>query len=291
MCFFKDILKFFSELCNPKEEQIDNQEQQINDIISNDIQNKDTNIYSYNNENNIILEGNNLKIQNESGNLFNEDNILLNERGLMNGINKISGVTKFGPNKFYDNNEPINDYIVNYNDSIDSLFTIKYFNDKKKYFINSETLLQNNTDSYLFLKITNKLKIIEKDYYISLGEIHLKINSENNEKINILITYEDNNSNEYNFDKSKKNITIGRENCDIPLNTLNYSRIQCSIIFDENENCWFFYDGNGIKESLNGCWLFLNFDWEINENIILRIGNNVFKISLENNNENNKNNY
>lgn len=289
MCNF---LKFFIELCQPQIEQIDNQEQINNEIISNDIQNKDTNIYSYNNDiNNILLEGNNLIIQNESGNLFRDDIIKLNERGLINSNNKISGITKFGPNKFYDNNEPINDYILNYNNSIDTLFTIKFNNENKKYFIFSDTLNENNSDSNLFLKITNKLKIIDKDYYISLGEIHLKINTNefDSEKINILITYEDNISKEYNYDKTKKKITIGRENCDIPLNKLNYSRIQCTIIFDEIENCWFFYDGNGEKESMNGCWIFLNFNWEINDNIILRIGANIFKILLENENiDNNK---
>ena len=290
MCNF---LKFFIELCQPKIEQIDNQEQINNEIISNDIQNKDTNIYSYNNDiNNILLEGNNLIIQNESGNLFRDDIIKLNERGLINGNNKISGITKFGPNKLYENNEPINDYILNYNNSIDSLFTIKFNNENKKYFIYSDTLNENNSDLNLFLKITSKLKIIDKDYYISLGEIHLKINANENdsEKINILITYEDNISKEFNYDKTKKKITIGRENCDIPLMKLNYSRIQCTIIFDENENCWFFYDGNGEKESMNGCWIFLNFNWEINDNIILRIGANIFKILLENENniDNNK---
>lgn len=289
MCNF---LKFFIELCQPQIEQIDNQEQINNEIISNDIQNKDTNIYSYNNDiNNILLEGNNLIIQNESGNLFRDDIIKLNERGLINSNNKISGITKFGPNKLYDNNEPINDYILNYNNSIDTLFTIKYNNENKKYFIFSDTLNENNSDSNLFLKITNKLKIIDKDYYISLGEIHLKINTNefDSEKINILITYEDNISKEFNYDKTKKKITIGRENCDIPLNKLNYSRIQCTIIFDEIENCWFFYDGNGEKESMNGCWIFLNFNWEINDNIILRIGANIFKILLENENiDNNK---
>lgn len=289
MCNF---LKFFIELCQPQIEQIDNQEQINNEIISNDIQNKDTNIYSYNNDfNNILLEGNNLIIQNESGNLFRDDIIKLNERGLINSNNKISGITKFGPNKLYDNNEPINDYILNYNNSIDTLFTIKFNNENKKYFIFSDTLNENNSDSNLFLKITNKLKIIDKDYYISLGEIHLKINTNefDSEKINILITYEDNISKEYNYDKTKKKITIGRENCDIPLNKLNYSRIQCTIIFDEIENCWFFYDGNGEKESMNGCWIFLNFNWEINDNIILRIGANIFKILLENENiDNNK---
>ena len=290
MCNF---LKFFIELCQPQIEQIDNQEQINNEIISNDIQNKDTNIYSYNNDiNNILLEGNNLIIQNESGNLFRDDIIKLNERGLINSNNKISGITKFGPNKLYDNNEPINDYILNYNNSIDTLFTIKFNNENKKYFIYSDTLNENNSDLNLFLKITSKLKIIDKDYYISLGEIHLKINANENdsEKINILITYEDNISKEYNYDKTKKKITIGRENCDIPLMKLNYSRIQCTIIFDENENCWFFYDGNGEKESMNGCWIFLNFNWEINDNIILRIGANIFKILLENENniDNNK---
>ena len=289
MCNF---LKFFIELCQPQIEQIDNQEQINNEIISNDIQNKDTNIYSYNNDiNNILLEGNNLIIQNESGNLFRDDIIKLNERGLINSNNKISGITKFGPNKLYDNNEPINDYILNYNNSIDTLFTIKFNNENKKYFIFSDTLNENNSDLNLFLKITNKLKIIDKDYYISLGEIHLKINTNefDSEKINILITYEDNISKEYNYDKTKKKITIGRENCDIPLNKLNYSRIQCTIIFDEIENCWFFYDGNGEKESMNGCWIFLNFNWEINDNIILRIGANIFKILLENENiDNNK---
>ena len=281
MSFFKKL--FF--VCLEKTEE---NEPEITSERNN--QNKETNIEFKDSDNNIdididnddiLLEGNNLKIENESGNLFNENIIIINERGLENKSNKNIGITKFGPK----NKESINDCILNCNDYIETLFSIIFNKNTKKYSIYSEILSNEFIEYNLFIKVTKKLKI-DKNYYISFGEIHLTINRFNNEEnIEIIIVYENNEKKSYNYEKSKQSvITIGREkNCDIPLTGLNYSRVQCKIFFDDNEYCWFFCDGDGIKESSNGCWIFLNFDWEINEDIKLRSGLNTFNIKLENN--------
>ena len=79
--------------------------------------------------------------------------------------------------------------------------------------------------------------------------------------------------------QKNKNITIGRgKNCNIILNNLSYSRIQCSIILENN--FWYIIDGDNEKESTNGTWIFINWDYEIEDDFIFRIGQNIIQVNL-----------
>lgn len=83
-------------------------------------------------------------------------------------------------------------------------------------------------------------------------------------------------------------ITIGRDpSCKVVLQSKIYSKIQCSLHFDDRAKVWMIEDGfKGIK-STNGTWylnlifrMLLESKTEINENNTYKIANNSFKISM-----------
>ena len=74
---------------------------------------------------------------------------------------------------------------------------------------------------------------------------------------------------------------MGREkNCNIILNHLSYLRIQCSINYNEKDNYWFINDGDDEKESTNGTWVFINWDYDIEKDFLFRIGQNIIQVNL-----------
>ena len=156
-----------------------------------------------------------------------------------------------------------------------------YFNKKKnRFFIHDKSKIYG-----LYKKINKKIKL-ENSLIVSFSNYHIYIkkNKDNNIKINCIkktnkIIY----TNLFNNNEINE-ITIGRNNdCIINLDNDNISRIQMSILFENNN--WFIYDGCKEKESLNGIWLnaidnYMNIE---NDNI-LKIGKVIFKIlSIEDN--------
>lgn len=64
-----------------------------------------------------------------------------------------------------------------------------------------------------------------------------------------------NNPVKYEFNMQDSPITIGRDkNCKIVLDSNIYSKIQCTISFEENMKIWVIEDGNKNKKSTNGTW-------------------------------------
>jgi hypothetical protein len=115
---------------------------------------------------------------------------------------------------------------------------------------------------------------------VSLGEVHFSIEPIENNKLIIEITFENNSIKKFTFDNKNNNIiTIGRgKKCNIVLSNLSYSRIQCSIVFENN--FWFIIDGDREKESTNGTWVFINWDYDIEKDFLFRIGQNIIQVNL-----------
>lgn len=229
-----------------------------------------------------------LSIEELNGELFNDKKVYINAGGLVNGglRCKRDGVTYFGPIK-EQNGIIINDLIINKpqnaNENLITLFSINFSLIEKRYFL-SPGFISNYGETTIFMKIESKLKI-DKKLNLSLGEVHFSVEPLNDfSELEIEITYDINNVQKFVYDKNKKVITMGRgKKCDILLYNLSYSRIQSSFWFDEEENCWFIQDGKDEKKSTNGTWVFLNWNWKIEEDVQLRIGQNLLKISLCNN--------
>lgn len=59
----------------------------------------------------------------------------------------------------------------------------------------------------------------------------------------------------YEFKIQDSPITIGRDiNCKIVLDSNIYSKIHCTLFYDEKLKIWLIEDGNKNKKSTNGTW-------------------------------------
>jgi len=85
----------------------------------------------------------------------------------------------------------------------------------------------------------------------------------------------------FEFSIKDSPITIGRDkNCKIVLDSNIYSKIHCTLFFDENSNTWVIEDGNSGKKSTNGLWMLIENKLELQEDQVLKVGNNIFKIAI-----------
>jgi hypothetical protein len=196
--------------------------------------------------------------------------------------NSVNGkIIKNPDGKIYLNDDSnFNESVVkNFNTYLKNFYL--YFNNKKnRFFIHDKSKIYG-----LYKKINKKIKL-ENSLIISFSiyHIYMKKNENNNIKLKCIkktnkIVYTNSfNNNEIN------EITIGRnDDCIINLDNDNISRIQMSIIFENNN--WFIYDGCKEKESLNGIWLnAIDNNMIIENDNILKIGKLIFKIlSIEGN--------
>ena len=59
----------------------------------------------------------------------------------------------------------------------------------------------------------------------------------------------------YEFSPKDSKITIGRDkSCKIVIDSNIYSKIQCTLYFDESKKVWIIEDGDRDKKSTNGTW-------------------------------------
>ena len=221
-----------------------------------------------------------IKLKNLVGNLFKGNNdIIINEQGIENltPLRKAyDGITKFGVNGF-------NDFEIDLPEKThhldQTLFTLEFNNLLKKFILNPCNLRLNEDDFLIFVKVENHL-IIEQKLLFSLGEVDFSVEP----KDNFVLCIEMNSNNHkdiYSFGSLKKIIRIGRcKECDIILKGAAFSRIQCTLFFNEEDNSWYIKDGDGIsgKESMNGTWLYINFPFQINFENKFRIGKNLIEI-------------
>ena len=230
-----------------------------------------------------------LKLKNLFGDLFKENFvIIINEYGIENLVpmrKKYDGKTKFGP-IIYDqknnNINPINDFqIFTLDFNIKTLFIIKYDKNSKKYYLISNIENKDEIqDLNIFIKLEKDLPILRK-YYISLGKVNFSIETKENNNLELKFYFENNQKELYIFNTEKNLIKIGRSKiCDVILKSVEYSRIQTSIYFNEKNKTWYIKDGFGNNQSMNGTWIFINFPWEISYLNKVKIGNNLFELSL-----------
>ena len=230
-----------------------------------------------------------LKLKNLFGDLFKENFvIIINEYGIENLVpmrKKYDGKTKFGP-IIYDqknnNINPINDFqIFTLDFNIKTLFIIKYDKNSKKYYLISNIENKDEIqDLNIFIKLEKDLPILRK-YYISLGKVNFSIETKENNNLELKFYFENNQKELYIFNTEKNLIKIGRSKiCDVILKSVEYSRIQTSIYFNEKNKAWYIKDGFGNNQSMNGTWIFINFPWKISYHNKVKIGNNLFELSL-----------
>lgn len=183
-------------------------------------------------------------------------------------------ITKFKtPHKFSFGKDSKNDCVIN-DDSLGKFqFHINFL--YQKFYI-----IDNLNGTGLFIKITNYL-LIDHDVIVSFGADHMYIQSKKNEDgKDIKVKFCQNKSIQCNYSSSqKKVITIGRnKKCDVYYQEDSVSKVQCTLIYNDNDNDWMLYDGsmnhNEQRCSTNGLWY-------INYNLLYDINRLLANKSIE----------
>ena len=245
----------------------------------------------------IVLFGyerrNNIKKERESDNLNTDNNIYSNE----NGKNNI--------NSYMNNNTDIScDFLLN-----DFVFPIEEKEDNYGlYEFSNFAIYYNVNDRNYYIKDFNTgvgalMKIVkfamEKNTLINLGSNYLVVYIDKNiitiKIFNNNTILENNNDNKENLGKNCvmkefqiKNtnntvITIGRcQKCDIVIEDMMLSKIQCQIEYNSNDDCFYLYDGDGEKGSTNGTWVFILNPIKITNNFLFKAEHTLFVATLIN---------
>ena len=221
-----------------------------------------------------------IKLTNLKGDLFKENfDIIMNEQGIENFTpmrKAYDGITKFGIGDS-------NDFEIQLPESLKSylltLFIIEFNNFSNKFVLKPCNSDLNEEEGNIFAKVDNNLKISQKLFF-SLGEVDFSVEPRQDLYINIEMNI-DKKREFFCFDPLKKIIKIGRyKDCDIILKSVAFSRIQCTIFFNDENKFWYIQDGDREtgKVSMNGTWLFIDFPFEISCNLQLRIGKNLLEL-------------
>ena len=166
---------------------------------------------------------------------------------------------------FY-NVEDGNYYIKDFNTGVGALMKIK------NYRIEGNTLI-NIGGNYLVVYI--------EDNKIRVKIFNNSILDNNNKKEQNTINCD---LKEFYFDK-KNNfvINIGRnQNCDLIIEDMMLSKIQCRIEYNANDKCFYLCDGDGKKESTNGTWVFILNSTKITNNFMFKAEHTLFVANLIN---------
>ena len=159
-----------------------------------------------------------------------------------------------------------NYYIKDFNTGVGALMKIK------KYIMEKNTLI-NVGGNYIVVYIENS-KIIVKIFNNSILD---NTNKKEHNNINCDIK-------EFEIDKNKNFIiNIGRnQNCDIVIEDMMLSKIQCRIEYNLNNKKFYLNDGDGKKESTNGTWVFILNPTKITNNFMFKAEHTLFVANLIN---------
>jgi hypothetical protein len=159
-----------------------------------------------------------------------------------------------------------NYYIKDFNTGVGALMRIK------KYIMGKNTLI-NIGGNYLVIYIEKK-KIIIKIFNNNILDSPSK---QDKNDINCDLK-------EYDIDENRDFcINIGRnQNCDIIIEDMMLSKIQCHIEYNSSDKCFYLIDGDGQKDSTNGTWVFILNPTKITNNFMFKAEHTLFLANLIN---------
>ena len=223
-----------------------------------------------NNRKNEYLKSNDDNINTDNNNIYNDDivkDFLLNDFVFPIEDKEDNYSLYELPNfAIFYNVEDGNYYIKDFNTGVGALMKIK------NYRIEGNTLI-NIGGNYLVVYI--------EDNKIRVKIFNNSILGNNNKKEQNTINCD---LKEFYFDK-KNNfvINIGRnQNCDLIIEDMMLSKIQCRIEHNANDKCFYLCDGDGKKESTNGTWVFILNSTKITNNFMFKAEHTLFVANLIN---------
>ena len=227
--------------------------------------NTDNNIYSNDSlRNNINTNSNLINNELDTTNIFSLNDFVFPVEEKEDNI----GLYEF-PNFaiFYNLNDK-NYYIKDFNTGVGALMKIKRVLMDLNTLINigSNYLVLYINDNIITFKIFNNSTILE-------GK-----SNENNMGQNYV-------TKEYKVKENEDSIiTIGRsQKCDIIIEDMMLSKIQAYIEYNSKTKKFYLNDGDGVKESTNGTWVFILNATKITNNFMFKAEHTLFLATLNNN--------
>ncbi|OMJ80099.1 hypothetical protein SteCoe_19747 [Stentor coeruleus] len=185
------------------------------------------------------------------------------KRNIKDGCVYAGSIEKFG-------RLVINDIVLPFNEKGTGKrqFMIQYNKEQNKYFIKD---MGEGLGTFIRIEIPIKL---HTSYTFVYGDTHMIVYIENT-ILKLKFIQGPKADSIYIFTPNESPIKIGRmSDCNIKIEDSGLSRYHCLAYYD---NCWMFTDGDGQKNSTNGTWLFAEKFFEINNGMMIRTGETVFK--------------
>ena len=212
--------------------------------------------------------------------------IKINPLGLADGgRKKQDGITYIGCQKYIlagknAEQQLYNDILLNDASVGDQHCMIKYDQTQKKYFLKDL-----GEGSGTFVKIDQEIPL-KPGYIISFGDSHMVATVEAPSRVkqssDIMLKFLDGPKSDevYTFKTEDKVIKVGRmSDCEIKFDGNSLSRYQLTIEYKEDKG-WVVIDGYNGKQSTNGTWLYVEGLHEITNNMTVKIGQTLFKLTL-----------
>ena len=158
-----------------------------------------------------------------------------------------------------------NYYIKDFNIGIGALMKVK------QYKIENNTLINVGTN-YLVICIENEFLIV-KIFNTSI----LENNNNNNQSKKFILK-------KFKIEKKDFTLTIGRnKKCDVYIEDMMMSKIQSTIKYNSKEKNFYLFDGNTLKESMNGTWVYILSPVLITDNFVFKAEHTLFVVNVINN--------
>ena len=227
--------------------------------------NTDNNIYSNDSlRNNIITNSNLINNELEVANIFSLNDFVfpVEEKEDNNSLYEFPNFAIF-----YNINDK-NYYIKDFNTGVGALMKIKRMQMDLNTLINigSNYLVLYINDNAITFKIFNNSTILEgKSNEDNIGQNYV--------------------TKEYKVKENEDSvITIGRsQKCDIIIEDMMLSKIQAYIEYNSKTKKFYLNDGDGVKESTNGTWVFILNATKITNNFMFKAEHTLFLATLNNN--------
>ena len=131
-----------------------------------------------------------------------------------------------------------------------------------------------------FVKLTRPLPL-QSYYILSFGSTHMTVilsQQDDQSRLTVKFIEGPKAGQSYLFGPSDKTIKIGRmQDCSIKFDDNSLSRYQCTIRFTDDLG-WTVSDGDGVKGSTNGTWLFLDDYFQIESGMVFKAGMTLFQV-------------
>lgn len=132
-----------------------------------------------------------------------------------------------------------------------------------------------------FVKLTHPI-LLQSYYILSFGNTHMTVviaPPSKQAKLTVKFIEGPKIGQSLTFESGRGMVKIGRmADCQVQFDDTSLSRYQCALFYKENEG-WYAADGDSVKSSTNGTWLFLDDYFPIESDMVFKAGMTLFRVT------------